>query len=80
MDVPLIAPLDTRLRGEIGQLAKGRDELGPTVGVATVIDRVHADEEVARSEYFCPTQSDRQKNRVACGNVGDRNTIRQIIF
>ena len=64
--------LDAGLRGQVGQLLERRDELRPAVGIAGVVDRVHADEQVGRAHHFSIAERQRQKHRVAGRHVGDR--------
>ena len=46
---------------------------GPAVGIAAVVERVHADEDVARAEHLGPRQRERQEDRVARRHVRDRD-------
>ena len=57
--------------GEIGHALKGFDVLGAAVRIAAVVERVHADENVLRPEDLSPGESEREKNCVAGGDVGD---------
>src|SRR5262245_41421752 len=52
------------------QLLECCDELRPAVGIARVIQRVHTDKDVVRPEYLGPSERQRQKDRVARGDIG----------
>ena len=54
-------------------LLERRDVLGPAVGIARVVERVHADEDVAAREHLGPRQRERQEDRVARRHVCDRD-------
>ena len=69
----MLGPFDAGLRREARHDFEGGDELGTAVGVAAVVERVHADEHVARTEHLGERESERQEDRVAGGNVRDRN-------
>src|SRR2546423_6608679 len=50
-----------------------RNEFWPAIGIAAVINRVRADENVRRAEDLAPGESVGEEDRVARGDVGDRN-------
>ena len=52
---------DTRFRREIRQPFERIDEFGPAVRITGVIDRVDADEDVARAEHFTPAERVRRE-------------------
>ena len=64
---------DAGLGGDVGEPLERGDEFGPAVGIAGVVDRVDAAEDVARAEHFGPAQRERQHDGVARGHVGDRD-------
>ena len=53
VDLEPLKTLDAGLGCEIGHCFKGVDELRAAVGVSAVVQRVHADEDIAR----CPSTS-----------------------
>ena len=65
--------LDSRLGREVGQLLERGDELGPAIGIARIIERVDADEQVARAGRLGPGQREAEEDRVARRHVGDRD-------
>ncbi len=67
------APSTPALRGEGRHRLERRNERGPAVGVARVVDGVDADDQVARADAFRPRQGQRQKDRVARRHVGRRD-------
>ena len=70
------AAFDAGARGHPGQLLEGMDELRPAIGIAGVVERVDADEDVGRAQHFGPAQGHRQEDGVARGNVGGGNVGR----
>ena len=64
--------------GEIGKLLESANELRPAIWIAAVIHRVDADENIRRSEHFCPGQSVGKKDRVPRRDVGDRNAASRV--
>src|SRR5437870_7321636 len=71
---------DTGLCPEIRQILKCFDELRPAIWVATVINRVYAQKNVTGLDHFRPGKRVREKDCVACGNVRDRNAVRDFCF
>ena len=67
------ASFDAGLGGEVGQVFKGRYELRPAVGITGIVDRIDADKNIRRLQHLRPGHGEGKKNRVARGNVGDRN-------
>ena len=53
---------------------------GRQSGIAGIIDRIHADEDIGAGQHFGPSQRERQKNSVARGNVGHRNAVADARF
>jgi len=49
----------TGARGEIGRLFERCDELGTTIGISRVVERVHADEDVAGAKHLGPGERER---------------------
>src|SRR5438132_754601 len=72
---PECAALNTFCGGERRQLLERRNVFGPAVGIAGVVERVHADEDVACAEHFSPSERERQKYRVPRRDVGRRNFV-----
>src|SRR3954467_14128766 len=62
------AALDTGAGAEIGDPLEGTDELGTAVGVPRIVERVDADDDVARVERLGPAERQRQENRLSCRN------------
>ena len=73
VDAEAARALDARLGGEIGQPLEGLDELGPAIGIAGLVERVHADEDVLGAQRLGPGERVAEKDGVARGHVGDRN-------
>src|SRR5688572_14145783 len=67
--------LHSRSRCKLGHALEGLDELGPAVGVPTVIESIDADVYAARSDDLGEGQREREKDRVARGHVGDGNAV-----
>ncbi|MPN32287.1 hypothetical protein SDC9_179765 [bioreactor metagenome] len=64
---------DPGFRGQVGHRLKSLDEGRSAVGIAGIIHRIDADEDVTGIQDFCPGHRDRQHDRIACGHVGDRD-------
>src|SRR4051812_10233921 len=56
------AALDAGAGAEIGDTLEGGDEFGSAVGVAGIIERIDADDDVARVERLGPAERQRQKD------------------
>ena len=67
--------LDPRLGREFRQPLERGDELGPAIGIARIIERIDADEQVARPRSLRPAQGETEEDRVACGHVSDGNIV-----
>ena len=67
--------LDPGLGGEVRHRLEGGDELRPAVGIARIIERVDADEQVARAGRLRPAEAEREEDGVAGGDIGDRDLI-----
>ena len=48
MDFQMLEPFNAGFRSQVCETFKGLDELGTTVRISAVVERVHADENVAR--------------------------------
>src|SRR5882672_2339352 len=57
------------------QMLERGEELRPAVGIAGVVERVHADEEVVRAEDLGPAKRERQEDRVARGHIRRWNLL-----
>ena len=68
-------PLDAGLGRLVGEIFERFDEGGATVGVAGIIERVDADEQVVRARRLGPGEREAQEHRVARGDVGDGNAL-----
>ena len=71
-------PLDACLGGQVCQLFKRCDELRAAVGISAVVDGVNPQEEIVCPQHFGPAQRHRQEDRVACGDVSDRDARRHL--
>ena len=65
---------DALRRRKRRQALEGCDELGTTIGISRVIERIHADEDVRGAERLGPGQRQRQEDGVAGGYVGRGDT------
>ena len=74
-----LAAFDAGLGGEVGHLLKSGDVFGAAIGVAGVVERVDAEEDVARAEDLDPGEREGEKDGVARGNVGNRDAVRDFI-
>ena len=68
--------LDARARRHRGERLERRDERGAAVRVAGVVERVDADDDVARVEDLGPAERQREENRVPRRHVGGGNAGR----
>ena len=75
----LLPALDARLGGQVGHLLVRADVLGAAVRVSAVVQGVDADENVAGLQHLGPGQRVRQEDRVASGDVGDRDLVCQVL-
>ena len=55
------------------------DEFRPAIGIAGIVERIHADENVGRLEHLRPGQREGEKNRVARRHVGDRDAVLHLL-
>ena len=62
------------IMAHLGHPFEGGDILRPAIGIAAVVDRVDANEDVGGRQHFSIGQRQRQKHRVARGHVRDGNT------
>src|SRR3569623_3739138 len=60
-----VRALHTGLGRETRERLEGRDEGRPTIGIARVIDRLRADEDVACAQHLGPRKRQRQEHGVA---------------
>lgn len=65
--------LHAGLGGELGHRLERVEKLGPAVGVAGIVDGVGADEDVCCAGRLGEREGVREEDRVAGGDVGDRN-------
>ncbi len=65
--------LDAGAGREIGQRLKRVHEVGTAIGVAGVVERVHANDDVVGAEDLGPAERERQEDRVSRGHVGRWN-------
>ena len=70
------SPSTPARRRQRRQLLERRDELRAAVGIAGVVERVDADDDVVRAEHFGPAERQRQEDRVARRHVGRRDVVR----
>ncbi len=66
-------------RGAVGQFLECLNEGRAAVRIAAEIQRIDADEDVARADYFRPRESEREEDGVARGDVGDRDAVFHLI-
>ena len=71
------APSTARLRRDLREFFERGDEFRPAIGIAGIVDGVDADVDFAGAEHFGPPERDRQHDRVARGDVRDRNAARR---
>ena len=57
----------------LARRSNARDEFRPAVGIAGVVERVDADDDVVGAEHLGPAERQRQENRVPRRHVGRRN-------
>src|SRR5215213_7592310 len=72
--------LDAAARGEVGHVLERLDVLGTAIGIARVVERVDADEDVGGAEYLRPGEAEGEEDRVARRDVGDGNALRDVRF
>ncbi len=84
MDADAFASLDTRAGGQARCVFEGLDELGPAIGIAGIVDGVYPKKDVLCPQDFRPPKRATQKDRVARGHVGYRdsclNLFHEIMF
>ena len=66
------ATFNSRFRCKRRRSLECLDELGPAIGIAGVVERVHANEDVIGPEHFCPREGERQHDRIPRGYIGRR--------
>src|SRR5204863_3724529 len=69
------ATLDSGLGREVCEPLELGNELRPAIGIARIIERVDADEQVARPARLGEAEREAQKDRVARGDISDRNPL-----
>lgn len=57
--------------GQIGHLLKGLDIIGPTIGIAGKIHRIHTDENMPGLAHLCKSKGIRQEDRIAGRHIGN---------
>src|SRR5690349_15909740 len=65
------AAFDGSFGGEVGYALERVDEFGAAIGIAGVIERVHADEDAGAFEDLGPCEGEGEKDRVAGRDIGD---------
>src|SRR3546814_9331123 len=66
-----------RLGAKPRGFGKAGDELGPTIGITRIIERIDADEYVLRARSFCARDSQRQEDKVSRRDIGNRYAWRE---
>src|ERR1035438_8481275 len=79
MNLERLTAFNARLGGQVSHLLKGLDKLRPAVRVARVVQRVYANENVARAQHLSPSQRKRQENRIARRYIRNGNAVRHIV-
>ncbi len=69
----LLRALDAGLGGQVRHAREGLDVLRPAIGIAAVVERVDAHEDVTGAQRLGIGQRERQEDRVARRHVRDRN-------
>ncbi len=64
--------LHAALRRQPRERLERRDELGTTIRIARIVDRVHADDDPIGFEHLGPREREREEHRVARRHVGRR--------
>src|SRR5262249_55582371 len=72
--------LDAGLCRQVRQPLEGRHELGTTIGIAAKINYIDTHVDVEALQDLGPAQRQRQKDRVAGRDVGDRNAGGHLFF
>ena len=68
-------PSTPALVARLASRGEGLDEFRPAVGIAAVIDGVHADEDVGRRNRLGIGQGQRQQHGVPRRDIGDRDAV-----
>ncbi len=68
-------PFNASLGRKIGELLEICDEVGPTVGIAGIIEGVDSDEDVVGAARFGEPQREAEKDRVSSRHVSDRDAF-----
>jgi len=74
VDLDCPASLGIYLGGQVGHALVGRDVLGPTIGIAGVVEGIDTDEDAARLQHLRPGQGKGQEDGIARRDIGDRDT------
>lgn len=77
-ELPLV--LDGGCGGEVCGLFERAYEFGSTVGVAAIVGRIYADEDIKRGDDFGPGKGKAQKYSVSGWYVGDRYILFVVRF
>src|ERR1700722_11179990 len=80
MNFQMGAPFHAGLGYQIGHVLEGGDKFWPAIGVSGIIDGVHADKNVGAGEHLRPSQREREENRIARRNIGDRDALTEPRF
>ncbi len=79
VNLQMRAAFHAGLGRQVRHVLESGDELRAAIRIARIVDRIHADENVASIPALPPTPcAIRQKNRVARGNISDRNALRHL--
>ena len=79
MNFQLHTTLDAGLGRHVRHAFESLEELGTAIGIAGIIEGIHADEDIGGIEHFGPREREGKKNRVARGDVGNRNLARHFV-
>ena len=75
VDLELQRPFHAGFCGQIRQPFESRDVVRPAIGIAAVIDGIHADEDICCLVRFGKRQRQRQQHRVPRRHVSDRDAV-----
>src|SRR5664279_3248178 len=64
--------------GKVRELFKCGNELGPAIGIAAVIERINANENVEGADDFRPSQCVGKEDGIARRDVSDWNPLRDL--
>ena len=75
VDAEAALALHARFRRQIRQPLEGGDELRPAIGIAAVVDCIDADKDVETANHLGPRKGQREKHRIASGNIRNGNAV-----